>query len=66
MARTVTLKTAAKTEAPKGSSSCCGSAERAEIEKMAYKFFLDRGGVHGYHQQDWAKAEAVVKSRKKS
>ena len=43
---------------------CCADTQ-AEIAKLAYKFFLDRGGKHGYHQADWLKAEAIVKGKKK-
>ncbi|MEI8345474.1 MAG: DUF2934 domain-containing protein [Candidatus Omnitrophota bacterium] len=66
MARAVSAKAVVKKEAPKDKSSCCCSGDRAEIEKLAYKYFLERGGAHGYHIQDWAKAEAIVSKRKKS
>lgn len=38
------------------------------IEEKAYSLFLERGGVHGYHLEDWAKAEKLVlaSSKKKS
>ena len=35
-----------------------------EIEKLAYQFFEERGYQHGFNQEDWLKAEAVVKSRR--
>ena len=37
---------------------------RREIEKLAYQFFEERGYQHGFNQEDWLKAEAVVKSRR--
>jgi hypothetical protein len=40
------------------------------IEKRAYHLFLKRGGLHGYHMQDWVLAEkeikAEVEAKKKS
>ena len=38
----------------------------AEIEQLAYQFFIDRGSVHGFDQEDWARAEAIVKNRKRA
>ncbi len=40
--------------------------ETAEIQQLAYQFFVDRGSEHGYDQEDWARAEAIVKNRKKA
>ncbi len=36
---------------------------RAQIEKLAYQFFVDRGYQHGYDHEDWARAEAIVKNQ---
>jgi hypothetical protein len=30
---------------------------REMIERRAYQLFLERGGEHGYHIQDWLQAE---------
>jgi hypothetical protein len=30
------------------------------IEKRAYELFLDRGGGHGYHIEDWLQAEKEI------
>ena len=30
------------------------------IEKRAYQLFLERGGVHGYHIEDWLQAEKEI------
>jgi hypothetical protein len=30
------------------------------IEKRAYQLFLDRGGEHGYHIEDWLQAEKEI------
>ena len=38
----------------------------AEIQQLAYQFFVERGFAHGYDQEDWARAEAIVKNRKRS
>jgi ribosomal protein L12E/L44/L45/RPP1/RPP2 len=35
-------------------------AARVKIEKRAYELFMARGGLHGYHFEDWVKAEKEV------
>jgi hypothetical protein len=30
------------------------------IRVKAYELFLERGGVHGYHDEDWKKAEDII------
>ena len=32
------------------------------IEKRAYVLFLKRGGIHGYHMQDWVQAEKEIRA----
>ena len=39
-------------------------SELQEIAGLAYQFFIDRGSQHGFDQEDWLKAEAIVKSRR--
>ncbi len=39
--------------------------DTAQIEKLAYQFFLERGGEHGHDQEDWARAESQLRNRKK-
>ncbi len=34
-----------------------------EIAKRSYELYLQRGAVDGYAGQDWARAEAELKSR---
>lgn len=36
-----------------------------ETQQLAYQFFVDRGFQHGFNQEDWARAEAIVKNRLK-
>jgi hypothetical protein len=36
---------------------------QAEIAKRSYELYLERGGVDGYADEDWARAEAELKSR---
>ena len=36
----------------------------AEIEKLAYQFFVERGYQHGHDREDWLRAEAIVKKRR--
>ncbi len=38
----------------------------AEIEKVAYQLFLERGCEHGHDAEDWFRAETIVRNRKKS
>ncbi len=40
--------------------------ENAEIERLAYQFFEERGYEHGHSEEDWLRAEAIVKNRKRS
>lgn len=35
------------------------------IAKRAYELFLARGGLHGYHIQDWAQAEKEIAEQDK-
>lgn len=35
-------------------------AARQKIEQRAYELFVARGGVHGYHLEDWVKAEKEI------
>ena len=37
----------------------------AEIQKLAYQFFAERGFQHGHDREDWLRAEAIVKNRKR-
>ena len=48
----------------KESTVCCCSGQD-EVAKAAYQLYLDRGGKHGNDKEDWARAEKIVKSRKK-
>lgn len=57
----IALATKKKT---KTSTACCCS-ETDEIAKVAYQLYLDRGCVNGHDKEDWAKAEKIVKSKKK-
>ena len=33
---------------------------RKKIEQRAYELFVKRGGVHGYHMEDWLRAEREI------
>ena len=41
-------------------------ARRQETAKIAYQLFVERGHKHGHDREDWLRAEAIIKSRKKS
>lgn len=38
--------------------------ELKEIEKLAYQFFMERGGENGHDKEDWYRAESIIKSRR--
>jgi hypothetical protein len=42
------------------------AAQQAEIERLAYQFFTERGGEHGHDREDWLRAEAIVRGRSRS
>lgn len=42
------------------------SDKQKRIEEKAYQFFLDRGCVHGYENEDWLRAEEEVKKEGQS
>ncbi len=55
----------ASTTIRKGSANTNGrgSGYQAEIEKLAYQFFVERGYEHGHDREDWNRAEVVIRSR---
>ena len=38
--------------------------EVAEVQKLAYQLFVQRGHQHGHDREDWLKAEAIIRSRR--
>ena len=40
--------------------------QQAEIERLAYQFFVERGYQHGYDREDWLRAETIVRGRGKN
>ena len=59
-----TFSTVKKDNSSKGNGRQKPYNEQAEIEKLAYQFFVDRGYEHGHDQEDWVRAEAVTRSRR--
>ena len=41
------------------------AGEQAQVEKLAYQFFVERGYQHGHHDEDWLRAEAIIRNRKR-
>ena len=39
-------------------------SEQQETERLAYQFFVDRGYEHGHDQEDWLRAEVIVRYRR--
>ena len=70
MATKKTSKTTKKTGVGKAAAKKGGysAAVKKAIEEKAYSLFLERGGTHGYHLEDWVKAEKFVlaSSKKKA
>ncbi|MGI8745084.1 MAG: DUF2934 domain-containing protein [Bryobacteraceae bacterium] len=40
------------------------SDDHEEIARLAYQYYLERGGHHGSHEEDWYRAQQVVRSRR--
>ncbi len=58
-----------KTSAPKAAkakkaATAAGAAKtlptHEQIAKRSYELYLERGSVHGFHEQDWLQAEAEL------
>jgi hypothetical protein len=54
-----------KPQEPKATNGSNGGngALVEEIRRRAYELFEQRGGAHGYHHEDWVRAEAEVLAR---
>ena len=63
MAKIATAQT--KNGSAQRSSEKSSGGEQAEISKLAYQFFVERGYQHGHQEEDWLRAEAIIKSRKR-
>ena len=42
-----------------------GTDNQAAISQLAYQFFVERGYEHGHSEEDWLRAEAIIKNRKR-
>ena len=40
-----------------------GAPSNEEIAKLAYELYVQRGGVNGYHLEDWYEAERQLRRR---
>ncbi len=40
-----------------------GAPSNEEIARLAYELYLQRGGVNGYHLEDWYEAERKLRGR---
>jgi len=72
MPSTISRSTREKTPAPRKRNVLAAAASegtpepREQIEVRAYHYFLERGGTHGQHLEDWLKAEADVVGPRRS
>ncbi|OGW92118.1 MAG: hypothetical protein A3D28_03440 [Omnitrophica bacterium RIFCSPHIGHO2_02_FULL_63_14] len=48
-----------------GGNGQWSEADRQQIEKLAYQFYADRGYEHGHDAEDWGRAEAIVRARRR-
>ena len=39
------------------------SATHDEVAKLAHKYWQERGGNHGYHMEDWFRAEQELRGK---
>lgn len=37
--------------------------DQAEVARVAYELYMQRGGVHGHDREDWLRAEVIVRQR---
>ncbi len=58
----------AKSPVAAKSANAVGTPQDAleQIRRRAYELYEQRGGQHGYHEQDWLQAESEVMSRSRS
>ena len=40
--------------------------QKAEVTRLSYQFYVERGYQHGHDVEDWLRAEEIVRSRKLS
>ena len=61
---TETTQTAKGRNSRSSSDQPLTQSEQAEIQKLAYQLFVQRGHQHGHDREDWLKAETIVRSRR--
>jgi hypothetical protein len=57
-----TAKAAPRVEAKPVTAAPAKTATHEDIAKLAYSYWLERGGAHGFAEQDWLRAERELKS----
>ena len=58
-----TEKIALPVEAKPITAAAAKGAAQADIGRLAYSYWLERGGAHGFAEQDWLRAERELNSR---
>ncbi|MDR3737470.1 MAG: DUF2934 domain-containing protein [Terracidiphilus sp.] len=53
-------KAAKATVTPIRKSAAKPKVTRDEIAALAHRFWLERGGQHGHHEEDWLRAEQTL------
>lgn len=57
------VESAADMAAGSAGQSACSAPSDAEIARVAYELYLERGGANGNHLEDWYEAERRLKAR---
>lgn len=39
--------------------------DHEEIARLAYQYYLERGGEHGSHEEDWYRAEREIRKQRR-
>lgn len=60
------IATAPKSNSVIAKKSDSNRISQEAIAKLAYQFYIERGYEHGHDREDWARAEAIIKSRQSS
>ncbi|MGH7198120.1 MAG: DUF2934 domain-containing protein [Candidatus Omnitrophota bacterium] len=51
-------------ESSRKTSTNTNQSLQEEISKLAYQLFVERGYQNGHDQEDWLRAERIVKARR--
>lgn len=64
MAKIATTQKKQTVTTAKKQSTQSSSNDAQATAALAYQFFLERGGQHGFDSEDWYRAEKIIRARK--